>query len=136
MRGGFPPPHPLIGAPLIGELTYTYCYGGTNTTSTDDRNNLFFLLYISRCRLTVGTTMEGNFLGGTKSPKKVVHFECGNVSRKWFGASHQPCSCWFDMHDSLQTRKKSFHNFYTMTFQVQITIQVGRNSRKKSFGWV
>ena len=34
-------------------------------------------------------------------------------SRKWFAASHQPCSCWFDMHDSLQTRKKSFHNFYT-----------------------
>ena len=26
----------------------------------------------------VGTSMEGNFLGGTKSPKK-VHFECGNV---------------------------------------------------------
>ena len=91
----------------------------------------------------VGTSMEGNFLGGTKNTKKVVHFECGSTQGKWFGGnnggggggvgggtvagdggraavvewrrrckSHQPCCCWFDMHDSkgsktnLQTRKK------------------------------
>ena len=33
----------------------------------------------------VGTSMEGNFLGGTKNTKKVVHFECGSTQGKWFG---------------------------------------------------
>ena len=32
----------------------------------------------------VGTSMEGNFLGGTKNTKKVVHFECGSTQGKWF----------------------------------------------------
>ena len=61
-----------------------------------------FILLSSSDDDDVGTSMEGNFLGGTKNTKKVVHFECGSTQGKWFGggASHQPCCCWFDMHDS------------------------------------
>ena len=36
----------------------------------------------------VGTSMEGNFLGGTKNTKKVVHFECGSTQGKWFGGNN------------------------------------------------
>ena len=75
-----------------------------------------FILLSSSNDDDVGTSMEGNFLGGTKNTKKVVHFECGSTQGKWFGggASHQPCCCWFDMHDS-KGSKTNFKAFKMVT---------------------
>ena len=43
-----------------------------NSFSSQPAPLSFSIVHFSSCRLTVGTAMEGNFLVGTKSPKKVV----------------------------------------------------------------
>ena len=69
----------------MGVLYYYYGPHYANGSSTYRGAMYIFILLSSSDDDDVGTSMEGNFLGGTKNTKKVVHFECGSTQGKWFG---------------------------------------------------